>query len=89
MSVPTGESLLGRIVNPLGVPVDDNGLLLTTNRRMVEVIAPSIISRTPVNLPLETGLKVVDSLIPIGHGQRELLLVILKQVKHRLLLMLF
>lgn len=55
---------------------------------MVEIIAPSIISRTPVNLPLETGLKVVDSMIPIGHGQRELLLVIQKQVKLRLLLIL-
>jgi len=74
MSVPTGESLLGRIIDPLGKPVDDKGPLVAKERRMVEVIAPSIISRTPVNLPLETGLKVVDSLIPIGHGQRELII---------------
>jgi F-type H+-transporting ATPase subunit alpha len=74
MSVPTGESLLGRIIDPLGKPVDDKGALVAKDRRMVEVIAPSIISRTPVNLPLETGLKVVDSLIPIGHGQRELII---------------
>jgi len=74
MSVPTGNSLLGRIVDPLGNPVDDKGPLASKESRMVEVIAPSIISRTPVNLPLETGLKVVDSLIPIGHGQRELII---------------
>lgn len=74
MSVPTGDSLLGRIIDPLGNPVDDKGPLLAKERRMVEVIAPSIISRTPVNLPLETGLKVVDSLVPIGHGQRELII---------------
>jgi F-type H+-transporting ATPase subunit alpha len=74
MSVPTGESLLGRIIDPLGKPVDDKGPLVVKEQRMVEVIAPSIISRTPVNLPLETGLKVVDSLIPIGHGQRELII---------------
>jgi len=74
MSVPTGDSLLGRIINPLGNPIDDKGPLLSKSERMVEVIAPSIISRTPVNQPLETGLKVIDSLIPIGHGQRELII---------------
>jgi F-type H+-transporting ATPase subunit alpha len=74
MSVPTGESLLGRIVNPLGKPVDDKGPIVSRGSRMVESIAPSIISRTSVNLPLETGLKVVDSMIPIGHGQRELII---------------
>ena len=74
MAVPVGEELLGRIVNPLGFPVDGKGAIVSTSTRMVESIAPSIISRTPVNLPLETGLKVVDSLIPIGHGQRELII---------------
>jgi len=74
MSVPTGDSLLGRIIDPLGNPVDDKGSYFSNTRRMVEVIAPSIISRTPVNQSLETGLKVVDSLIPIGHGQRELII---------------
>lgn len=74
MSVPTGEALLGRIVDPLGNPLDEKGPILSRGKRMVEIIAPSIISRTPVNLPLETGLKVVDSIIPIGHGQRELII---------------
>ena len=74
MSVPAGSSLLGRIIDPLGNPVDNKGHLVYRETRRVEVIAPSIISRTPVNSPLETGLKVVDSLIPIGHGQRELII---------------
>ncbi len=73
MAVPVGEELLGRIVNAIGVPVDGKGPINGRLTRMVESIAPSIISRTPVNLPLETGLKVIDSLIPIGHGQRDLL----------------
>ena len=74
MAVPVGEGLLGRIVNPIGLPVDGKGPVKGHTTRMVESVAPSIISRTPVNLPLETGLKVVDSLIPIGHGQRELII---------------
>jgi len=74
MRVPTGQGLLGRIIDPLGKPVDNKGPLSSRGFRMVESIAPSIISRSPVNTPLETGLKVVDSLIPIGHGQRELII---------------
>ena len=74
MSIPVGEGLLGRIVDPLGNPVDDKGVVISRGTRMVEIIAPSIISRAPVDLPLETGLKVVDSLIPVGHGQRELII---------------
>jgi len=74
MRVPTGDALLGRIIDPLGKPVDNGGSIISRGFRMVESIAPSIISRTPVNIPLETGLKVVDSLIPIGHGQRELII---------------
>jgi F-type H+-transporting ATPase subunit alpha len=74
MSVPTGEGLLGRIIDPLGNPIDDKGPVVSRGNRMVEIIAPSIISRSPVTLPLETGLKVIDSLIPIGHGQRELII---------------
>lgn len=65
MSVPIGDALLGRIVDPLGQPIDAKGPIVSSGSRMVEIIAPSIISRTPVNLPLETGLKVVDSLIPM------------------------
>jgi len=74
MRVPACDGLLGRIVDPLGNPVDKKGPIVSKTYRMVESVAPSIISRTPVNLPLETGLKIVDSLIPIGHGQMELII---------------
>lgn len=74
LSVPVGASLLGRIIDPLGKPLDGKGLIKSRNERMVEVVAPSIITRAPVNEPLETGLKVVDSIVPIGHGQRELII---------------
>lgn len=74
MSVPTGTSLLGRVVDPLGNPLDDLGSINSKGFRFIEQIAPSIISRSPVKKPLETGLKVVDSMVPIGHGQRELII---------------
>lgn len=74
LSVTVGESLLGRIVNPLGEPLDSKGALQAASTRPLETRAPSIISRSPVNVSLETGLKVVDSLVPIGHGQRELII---------------
>jgi len=74
MSVPSGRSLLGRIVDPLGNPLDDLGPIASKGLRFIEQGAPSIISRAPVNNPLETGLKIVDSLVPIGHGQRELII---------------
>jgi F-type H+-transporting ATPase subunit alpha len=74
MSVPTGYSLLGRVVNPLGQPIDEKGPIQTKTNRFIETRAPSIIVRSSVNKPLETGLKVVDSLVPIGHGQRELII---------------
>jgi len=83
MNVPTGDHLLGRVVDPLGNPIDglvdsllhdDNSFDSSSSSRFMESRAPSIISRTSVNLPLETGLKVVDSLVPIGHGQRELII---------------
>jgi F-type H+/Na+-transporting ATPase subunit alpha len=74
LSVTVGEALLGRIVNPLGEPLDSKGALQTPVTRALETRAPSIISRSPVNVSLETGLKVVDSLVPIGHGQRELII---------------
>ena len=74
MSVPTGQELLGRIVNPLGEPLDEKGIINTKTTRFLESRAPSIISRTSVNKPLETGVKVIDSLVPIGHGQRELII---------------
>jgi F-type H+-transporting ATPase subunit alpha len=74
MSVPTGGSLLGRIVDPLGAPLDNLGPISSKGPRYIEQVAPSIISRAPVRKPLETGLKVVDSMVPIGHGQRELII---------------
>ena len=74
MSIPTGDALLGRVVDPLGNPLDDQGPIITDSQRFVESRAPSIIERCSVNVPLETGLKVVDSLVPIGHGQRELII---------------
>ncbi len=74
MSVPTGDNLLGRIVDPLGNPLDSLGIVLSTGNRFMDSMAPSIISRKSVNTPLETGLKVIDSMVPIGHGQRELII---------------
>jgi F-type H+-transporting ATPase subunit alpha len=74
MGVPVGESLLGRVVDPLGNPLDNMGPIVSKGYSFVEKIAPSIVSRTAVNIPLETGLKVVDSMVPIGHGQRELII---------------
>jgi len=75
VSVPASDDLLGRIIDPLGVPLDGlNKVINFDIRRPIEVIAPSIISRKSVNTPLETGLKVIDSLVPIGHGQRELII---------------
>lgn len=74
MSVPTGESLLGRIIDPLGNTLDDLGNIVNKGFRAIEQVAPSIISRVAVTTPLETGLKVVDSMVPIGHGQRELII---------------
>jgi len=74
MSVPTGNSLLGRVVNPLGLPIDGKGNINTKSKNFIETRAPSIISRTSVNNSLETGIKIVDTLVPIGHGQRELII---------------
>jgi len=74
LRVPVGSALLGRVVDSLGSPVDGRGPIKTKYSSMVEIIAPSIISRSPVKFPLETGLKVVDSIIPVGHGQRELII---------------
>jgi F-type H+-transporting ATPase subunit alpha len=73
MSVPVGDGLLGKIVDPLGITLD-NSILLTKETRFMDSMAPSIISRQSVNTPLETGLKVIDSMVPIGHGQRELII---------------
>ncbi len=74
MEVPVGEALLGRVVNPLGEPIDGLGEIKYSETRPVEFKAPGVIYRRPVNTPLQTGLKVIDSLIPIGRGQRELII---------------
>jgi len=74
MSIPVGDALLGRVVNPLGEPLDDKGNIVSEIRNNLETRAPSIIARSSVNTSLETGIKVVDSLVPIGHGQRELII---------------
>jgi len=74
MSIPVGDNLLGRVVNPIGEPLDGMGDIISELRNNVETRAPSIIARSSVNTSLETGIKVVDSLVPIGHGQRELII---------------
>ncbi|MEM9065468.1 MAG: F0F1 ATP synthase subunit alpha [Planctomycetota bacterium] len=74
LEVPVGEALLGRVVNPLGEPLDDGGSLDNTERAMVDIIAPGIAERQPVHEPLQTGIKAVDAMIPIGRGQRELII---------------
>ena len=74
MDVPVGNGLIGRIVNPLGRPLDGNGPVDSSARLPIERAAPHIMDRAPVTVPLQTGLKVIDALIPIGRGQRELIL---------------
>jgi len=74
MSVPVGEGLLGRVVDPLGNPLDGQGPIEATERRPLEFKAPGVIRRQPVKEPLQTGLKAIDSMIPIGRGQRELII---------------
>jgi F-type H+-transporting ATPase subunit alpha len=74
LSVPVGEGMVGRVVDPLGRPLDGKGPIQTPHRRPLEIIAPGIAERQPVNEPLQTGVKAVDSMIPIGRGQRELII---------------
>jgi F-type H+-transporting ATPase subunit alpha len=74
MSVPVGEALIGRVVSPLGQPLDGKGPIKTDKTRPIELVAPGVVERTPVQSPLQTGLKAIDSMIPIGRGQRELII---------------
>ncbi|MGI6359383.1 MAG: F0F1 ATP synthase subunit alpha [Bacillota bacterium] len=74
VQVPVGESLIGRVVSPLGQPLDGRGPVQSNKFRPVEVVAPGVIEREPVNTPLQTGIKAIDSMIPIGRGQRELII---------------
>src|SRR5437868_775902 len=73
-SVPVGEGLLGRVVDPLGNPLDGLGPIETSERRQLEFKAPGVVARQPVKEPLQTGIKAIDSMIPIGRGQRELII---------------
>ena len=72
--IPVGEGLLGRVVDPLGVPVDGKGPIASTETRLIETIAPGIVDRKSVHEPMQTGLKAIDSMVPIGRGQRELII---------------
>ncbi len=74
MSVPVGDALIGRVVNPLGDPLDDKGPISTGQRFPLERLAPGVVDRQPVREPLQTGIKAIDSMIPIGRGQRELII---------------
>jgi F-type H+-transporting ATPase subunit alpha len=74
METPVGEALIGRVVDAIGRPVDGKGPIATKETRKVDVVAPGIIRRQPVNQPLQTGIKAIDAMIPIGRGQRELII---------------
>jgi F-type H+-transporting ATPase subunit alpha len=74
MSVPVGEALIGRVVDALGVPIDGKGPIATTQFNSIERLAPGVVARQPVKEPMQTGIKAVDGMIPIGRGQRELII---------------
>ncbi len=74
LEIPVGDALLGRMVNPLGHPLDDKGEINTTETRAAEFKAPGVVERQPVNVPMATGLKAIDAMIPVGRGQRELII---------------
>src|ERR1700756_5497243 len=74
MSVPVGDAMIGRVVNALGEPIDDKGPIATTQFNAVERLAPGVIDRQPIGGPNATGLKTIDAMIPIGRGQRELII---------------
>ena len=74
LEIPVGEALLGRVVDPLGNPVDGHGELKTKEYRPAEFVATGVMSRKHVHEPLATGIKAIDSLVPIGRGQRELII---------------
>ena len=74
LDVPVGEALIGRVVNPLGFALDGKGEIISSDRRPLETIAPGVAERQPVDEPLQTGIKAIDAMIPIGRGQRELII---------------
>ena len=75
VEVPVGDAMLGRVVNALGQPIDGKGPIVTTKSRQIERVASGVISRKSVDTPLQTGIKAIDSMVPIGRGQRELIIV--------------
>src|SRR5579862_1644068 len=74
MSVPVGDGMIGRVVNALGQPIDGKGPIASSESRPIEAIAPGVVDRRPVREPLQTGIKAIDAMIPIGRGQRELII---------------
>ena len=74
VEVPVGDAMLGRVVNALGQPIDGKGPIETTKTRQIERVASGVISRKSVDTPLQTGIKAIDSMVPIGRGQRELII---------------
>lgn len=74
LSVPVGEKMIGRVINPLGQPIDGEGQIGADNYYLVEKIAPGVMTREPVDTPVQTGIKAIDAMIPIGRGQRELII---------------
>src|SRR5512147_1739736 len=74
MSVPVGEAMIGRVVDALGLPIDGKGPILTDKTLPIERIAPGVIDRQSVNQPMQTGIKAIDGMIPVGRGQRELII---------------
>lgn len=90
LSVPVGDGYLGRVVDPLGKPIDGLGEISGIDtRRALELQAPGVMARKSVHEPLQTGIKAIDAMIPIGRGQRQLIIVIAKQVRQHLLWTLF
>ena len=74
LSIPVGEELIGRVVDPLAVPLDKGARLKSKESYPIEKVAPGVVDRTPVSVPLQTGIKAIDGLVPIGRGQRELII---------------
>jgi F-type H+/Na+-transporting ATPase subunit alpha len=74
LEIGVGDSLLGRVIDPLGNPIDGKGPIVTDERRRLEVVAPSVVERKPVHEPLQTGIKAIDAMTPVGRGQRELII---------------
>ncbi len=74
LEVPVGEALIGRVINPLGEPLDGKGAIKCDKSRPMERVAPNVVARQPVNTPVQTGIKTIDSMVPIGRGQRELII---------------